>query len=216
MAGEPEPTPLSELRERVVQIVQEHGHLRSSDPVLLASGDWTYDFIDTKKALARGSRLRLAAQALLELVDGMGVQFDAVGGLTMGADQFAHGVAMLRDDVEWFSVRKKAKERGTKKRIEGAVLGTGTSVLLVEDVVTRGQSIHDALQAVRETGASVVAAVSLVDRGPFGEELFEKEGIQYRSLVTYADLGIEPVGSDPGVTATAREGCAVAPTMLDR
>lgn len=191
---------MSELRERLVEIVRVHGHLHFGEPVQLASGDWTYDFIDSKKALALGPHLRVAVSALLDLVSEMGVQFDAIGGLTMGADQFAHGVAMVTD-AAWFSVRKKAKERGTKKRIEGAVLGAATSVLLVDDVVTRGDSIADALHAIRETGANVVGAVSLVDRGQFGVALFERENIPYRSLVTYVDLGIDPVGNDAGATA---------------
>lgn len=199
-AGESGSTRLSQLQERLVKIVQEHGHLHFPEPVQLASGDWTNDFIDTNKALAQGPDLRLAVAALLELVAEMEIQFDALGGLTMGADKFAHGVAMVTD-AAWFSVRKKAKERGTRKRIEGAELGPGTSVLLVDDVVTRGDSIADALHAIRETGATVVGAVSLVDRGHFGEALFQREMIPYRSLVTYADLGINPAGNDAGATA---------------
>lgn len=202
MADESESATLSELREQVIQIVRERGLLHFAEQVQLASGDWTHDFIDSKKALARGPHLRVAVAALLDLVADMGITFDALGGLTMGADQFAHGVAMVTD-AGWFSVRKQAKERGTKKRIEGAVLGPETSVLLVDDVVTRGESIADALQAIRETGATVVGAVSFVDRGHFGESLFRRENIPYRPLVTYADLDIDPVGNDAGATAAA-------------
>ncbi len=202
MAGEPGAASLSTLREQVVQIVRERGLLQFDEPVQLASGDWTKDFIDTKKALAQGPDLRVAVAALLDLVAEMGITFDVLGGLTMGADQFAHGVAMV-SDAGWFSVRKQAKGRGTNKRIEGAVLGTGTSVLLVDDVVTRGESIGDALQAIRQTGATVVGAVSFVDRGHFGEALFRRESIPYRALLTYADLDIDPVEDDPGDTAEA-------------
>jgi len=185
---------VSKLRTDLVQIVRQRGHVHFDEPVQLASGGFSHDFIDTKRALARGGDLRLACEALLELVAEMGVDFDAIGGLTMGADKIAHGVAVIsEDDVKWFSVRKQAKERGTKQRIEGAELGEGTRVLLVEDVVTRGGSIADALGAIRETGATVVAAVSLVDRGDFGRLLFEQEKIPYRALVSFGDLGIEPV-----------------------
>lgn len=191
---------MSELRKRLVEVVREHGLVHYDEPVRLASGDLSCDFIDAKRALARGSHLRLANEALLELVREMDVEFDSVGGLTMGADQFAHGVAMLTD-AEWFSVRKAAKERGTRKRIEGAALGEGKRVLLVDDVVTRGGSMADAWAAIRETGATVVAAVTLVDRGHFGHALFGVEGIPYAALVTYADLEIEPIGNESGVTA---------------
>ena len=202
MRDEPESPPLSALREQVVEIVRTRGLLHFDEPVQLASGDWTHDFIDTKKALAHGPELRVAVAALLDLVADMGISFDALGGLTMGADQFAHGVAMVTD-AGWFSVRKQAKGRGTRKRIEGAELGPGTFVLLVDDVVTRGESIADALQEIRQTGATVVGAVSFVDRGHFGEALFRRESIPYRALVTYADLGIDPVGNDAGATSAA-------------
>ncbi len=185
---------LSSLRKDLVEIIREGGLVHFDEPVQLASGGFSRDFIDTKRALARGADLRKGCEAILEVVAGMGIEFDALGGLTMGADKIAHGVAVvLDDDVEWFSVRKQAKDRGTKKRVEGAELRDGVRVLLVEDVVTRGSSIGDALQAIRATGASVVAAVSIVDRGAFGRQLFERENIPYEPLVTFADLNIEPV-----------------------
>lgn len=194
--------PLSKLRTELIAIVRDVGLTHQDPPIQLASGDVSHHFIDTKVALARGSHLELASRAVIEVIKEMNVEFDAVGGLTMGADQIAHGVAILAD-VEWFSVRKAAKERGTKKRIEGAVLGTGKRVLLVDDVVTRGGSIADALDAIRKTGSPVVAAVSIVDRGPFGQRFFRDEGILYKALVTYEDLGIEPVSDESRLTSAA-------------
>ncbi len=189
---------MSRLRQDLIELVRRRGLVHFDEPVELASGGFSRDFIDTKRALARGGDLRVACEAVIELGTELGVEFDAIGGLTMGADKIAHGVAViLGGDVEWFSVRKQAKERGTKKRIEGAELAVGTRVLLTEDVVTRGGSIADALQAIRATGASVVAAVSIVDRGHFGRRLFEQEHIPYEPLVTFTDLGIEPVGNNP-------------------
>lgn len=181
-----------------MEIIRDAGLVHFDEPVQLASGGFSRDFIDTKRALARGRDLRMACDAVLEMAGEMGLEFDAIGGLTMGADKIAHGVAVVLDgDVQWFSVRKQAKERGTKKRVEGAELGAGVRVLLVEDVVTRGSSIADALQAIRATGATVVAAVSIVDRGDFGRQLFGKENIPYQPLVTFADLEIEPVRDEP-------------------
>lgn len=193
---------MADSRQRLIEVIRQRGHLRLEEPVQLASGDWSRHFIDAKKALARGSDLKLAAKALCSLATEMGVSFDAVGGLTMGADQFAHSIAIVAD-TEWFSVRKSPKGRGTNQRVEGAVLRAGRNVLLVDDVVTRGASISDALSAIRETGATVVAAASLVDRGEFGHKLFEREGIPYRALITYEDLGIPPVGSESGIAAAA-------------
>ena len=107
---------LSDLRERIVDVVRG-GLTELDEAVQLASGDRSRFFVDCKKALARGSDLEMAGQALVELVDELSIGFDAVGGLTMGADALAHTVAMLTN-TDWFSVRKIEKNRGTRKRIE--------------------------------------------------------------------------------------------------
>ena len=192
----------SDRKDELVRVLRRSGLLELDEPVQLASGDWSRHFVDAKRALAGGANLRLAGEALLELAAGAGAAFDAAGGMTMGADPFAHAVAILAD-VEWFSVRKQAKERGTKRRIEGAVLSQGRRVLLVDDVVTRGGSILDAFEAVRATGATVVGAVALLDRGGFDPELFTREGVPYRALLSHADLGLPAVGSETGSPAAA-------------
>ena len=101
-----ESTRLSKYRDDLIEIVRSRGLLETEEPLQLASGDYSRYFVDGKAALSRGEDLQKAAVALLELVAEEHVDFDAVGGLTMGADQFAHAVVMIRQDVEWFSVRK--------------------------------------------------------------------------------------------------------------
>lgn len=182
---------MSILREQVVEIVRENGLLRLPEPVILASGQTSRDFVDGKAALSHGADLEVACRAVLEAVHG--IAFDAVGGLTMGADHLSHGVAML-SDTEWFVVRKAPKGRGTDKLVEGANVGDGTLVLLVDDAVTSGGSIQKAHDAIVSMGATVVAAVTLVDRGEVAAPYFKEKGIPYTALVTYRDLGIEPVG----------------------
>ena len=193
---------LSERHDDLVAIVRRRGLVQLDEPVLLASGDWSRHFVDAKRALAGGADLRLAGEALVDLVSGTGAAFDAVGGMTMGADPVSHAVAILTG-AEWFSVRKQAKERGTKQRIEGAPLGPGRRVLLVDDVVTRGGSIVDALEVVRATGAAVACAVSFLDRGGFDGDPFAAEGVPYLSLLTHDDVGMPPVGTEPGLSAAA-------------
>ncbi len=178
-------------QEEVVRIVKDHGYLRLPEPVQLASGEWSLDFIDAKRALAKGPDLALACTAMLELVDG--IEFDAVGGLTLGADQFAHVIAVL-GQCRWFVVRKAVKGRGTNQRVEGADLREGVQVLLVDDVVTTGSSIKEAYDVIKALGAVVAGAVALVDRGETAKRMFKAEGIPYFAVATYADLGIEPVG----------------------
>lgn len=184
---------MSELREAVVGIVQEHGLERREEPFTLASGEQSHDYVDGKKALAEGTHLRLACRAMVELAHDVGAEFDAAGGLTLGADALATGVALLTDK-KWFVVRKKAKEHGKGRRIEGANLGPGVRVLLVDDVVTTGGSILEALEAVQDTGATITLAVTLVDRGDVAGKLFADLGVPYHALIKYGDLQIPAVG----------------------
>jgi orotate phosphoribosyltransferase len=181
----------AKLHADLIAVIRDKGLRQFEQPVALASGELSRDFIDGKAALARGADLELACRGMLDALGGIG--FDAVGGLTMGADQFAHGIAMLSDS-RWFVVRKEPKNRGTRKLVEGTELSPGTRVVLVEDVVTTGGSILKALDAVQELGAEVVAAVCLVDRGESAAPPFERRGIPYLPLITYRDLEIEPVG----------------------
>lgn len=175
------------------------GLTHTPEPIQLASGVWTRDFIDGKAALKRGRDLGDACRAMIALAEDLRVEFDAVGGLTLGADQFAHVIAYIRDDLmridtEWLVVRTKAKGRGTNKVIEAAELDASVRVLLVDDVVTSGGSIRQAYDEIRKTGATVTGAITLVDRGETAANFFHEVGVPYGALVTYKDLNIDPVG----------------------
>ncbi len=184
---------MSELRDTVLACVRR-GLTHTPQPIQLASGEWSSDFIDAKSALKRGRDLATACRAMIELAAQLGIEFDAVGGLTLGADQFAHGIAILSPDKEWLVVRTKAKGRGTNKLVEGADPGPSTRVLLVDDVVSTGGSIRQAYEEINKTGATVTGAITLVDRGETACAYFAAVGVPYGSIVTYKDLEIAPVG----------------------
>lgn len=181
-----------ELREEVARIVREKGLLRLPEPVQLASGAMSQDFVDGKRAVADGPDLALACRAILETADELGADYDAVGGMTLGADPFAHALAVIAG-TRWFVVRKAVKGRGTNQRVEGTAIGEGNRVLLIEDVVTTGGSVREAYEIVRSTGATVAAVVALVDRGDIAGRFFSAEGVPYGAVITYRDLGIDPV-----------------------
>lgn len=188
----PPTNPPSPERDALVRIVVDKGLTSFDEPVRLASGAMSRDFIDAKRALARGADLTVACRAIIAAADDAGISFDAVGGMTMGADMFAHGVAMLAD-CGWFVVRKQPKDRGTRQQIEGTVLGAGHRVLMVEDTITTGGSTLTALEVVRATGATVVMVTALVDRGDAATAAFAAAGVHYAPLLTYRDVGIDPV-----------------------
>lgn len=181
------------LKESVLGFLRQYGHEKRDEPFRLSSGELSHDYLDAKRAFAEGDRLEIAARAVIAVAREKGVAFDAVGGLTMGADALSHAVSLLTH-CSWFAVRKERKEHGKQAQLEGAQLQSGSKVLLVDDVVTTGSSILKALDAVAETGAKVVLAVSICDRGELAARQLQERGVPYEALATYEDLGIEPVG----------------------
>lgn len=185
--------------EALCQLVLAKGYLRREQPFRLSSGGSSRDYVDLRRALAGGEDLALGARVLLERLAALGVAFDAVGGMTMGADPIAHAVALLAP-CAWFSVRKQEKEHGAGRRIEGAEIGPGARVVLVEDTVSTGRSMLQALEVVRGAGAEVVLACALLDRGDEAAERFAAAEVAYDALLNYRDLGIEAI---PGAASSA-------------
>ncbi len=183
---------MTELRAEVVSLVHSRGYERRDVPFRLASGALSHDYVDAKHAIDTGDRLRVASAAVVELAGELGIEFDAVGGPTMGADALTHGVSMVTDCL-WFTVRKEPKARGREQWIEGGRIGPEHRALLVEDAVSTGGSVLKAYEQVLATGAAVTGVITMVDRGEGGRALFESRGVRYGALVTYRDLGIEPI-----------------------
>jgi orotate phosphoribosyltransferase len=184
-------------REQIVDLVRRLGLEHRDEPFTLTSGETSQDYIDGKRAIAHGSDLRLAADASVQALGGVGVtEFDAVGGLTMGADPLAHAIAIVAQ-TRWFSVRKQPKGHGTQRFVEGATLDSGARVVLVDDVVTTGGSIQQAFHALDELDVVVLGALTLVDRGDVARRFFDRRRVPYVALVTYSDLQIPPVGAGP-------------------
>ena len=176
----------------LVGIIKRQGMRKLEEPVELACGAWSNDFVDVKLALCRWTDLQVACQAIIQEIRGAGIDFDAAGGMTMGADPLAVGIA-AETGGHWFSIRKTPKNRGTNQLIEGTPLGPGRRVLLLEDATTTGGSSQKAYQAICDTGAIVVAAATVVDRGETARRRYEALGVPYFPVLTYTDLDIDPV-----------------------
>ena len=174
------------------ELIRTRGYEHREEPFRLASGQLSHDYIDGKFAIDNGRNLTLVSQAVAELAEMRGIEFDAVGGLTMGADPLAHGVAMVTGKA-WFSVRKEQKSRGREQWIEGTRIEPGMRVLLVDDVISTGGSTEIAYERVTNVGAVVTGVIPMVDRGDIATQRFAKRGVPFAALVTYRDLGIEPV-----------------------
>jgi orotate phosphoribosyltransferase len=166
------------------------------EPVRLASGEMSRDFVDAKLAVDDPEDLETVGAAMAAAAHDRGIEFDAVGGLVLGAVPFTFAVA-LAARCRWFLIRKEPKGRGTNRWAEGARIGPDTRVMLVDDVITTGGSIELAYERVQMAGAEVVFATALVDRGDRAAAFFLAAGVPYQPMLTYRDLGIEPVGATP-------------------
>jgi orotate phosphoribosyltransferase len=128
---------------------------------------------------------------MLELTEDW--EYDAVGGLTLGADPVAlsmlHAAAAEGRELDAFVVRKAEKTYGMQRRIEGPDV-KGRRVLAVEDTSTTGGSVLTAVEALREAGAEVVGVAVIVDRATGAQERVESEGCEYVYAYGLAELGL--------------------------
>lgn len=164
--------------------------LRRGDFVL-ASGARSNYYIDARPTTMSGAGQACIGRLGLRLCRQAGWEPDAVGGLTLGADPvayaMAHAAALGGHALDAFTVRKEAKGHGTGRRVEGN-LGQGTRVVVVEDVITSGESALNAVSAVQAAGARVLGVLAVVDRQAGGVERIAEAGLEARTLFTAAEL----------------------------
>jgi orotate phosphoribosyltransferase len=174
-----------ELARLVRELAVVHGR------VTLASGREADYYVDLRRVTLDGVAAPLAGRVLLDLVADW--DFDAVGGLTMGADPVAtamlHAAAAAGGRLDAFVVRKEGKAHGLQRRIEGPDVA-GRRVLAVEDTSTTGGSVLTAVEALRAGGAQVVGVAVLVDRDTGAREAVAAAGLEYRAVYGLADLGL--------------------------
>jgi orotate phosphoribosyltransferase len=177
----------------LVQHLLDHS-VRTGD-FTLKSGRKSSWFIDSKQTMCRPEGALLVADLAL---DAIAADIDAIGGLTLGADPVAYGVAAIAAtrgrSLRSFAIRKEAKDHGIAGRLAGA-LEPGDRVVITEDTVTRGASPLEAARVVRELGAEPVMILVIVDRGGTCGAMAEAEGIGFHALVTAPDLGFDYEGA---------------------
>jgi orotate phosphoribosyltransferase len=159
--------------------------------VTLSSGREADYYVDLRRTTLSADAAPLVGKVMLDLTADW--HYDAVGGLTMGADPIAaamlHQAAARGRRLDAFVVRKEAKAHGLQRRIEGPDI-KGKRVLVVEDTSTTGGSPLTALAAVREAGAIPVGVATIADRATGAGEKIEAEGVPYRYAFSLEDLGL--------------------------
>lgn len=157
--------------------------------VILSSGQRANWYIDLRRVLLDGRAAPLAGRVMLAATADL--SYDAVGGLTLGADPVAtamlHAAAAQGRTLDAFVVRKAEKAHGLQRRIEGPDVA-GRRVLAVEDTSTTGNSVLTAVDVLAEAGAEVVGVAVVVERG--ARERVTRRGLPYRAAFELADLGL--------------------------
>jgi orotate phosphoribosyltransferase len=157
----------------------------------LTTGKKASYYFDGKQITLHSGGLRLVSEGLLDLLGS--VDFQAIGGMSIGADPIIGGVltaaASRGRELTGFLVRKEAKGHGTKRYVEGPVQ-PGMKVVIVDDVVTTGGSSLQAADRIQEFGCEVVMAVAIVDRLEGGAANFAARNLPLSSLLTIRDFGI--------------------------
>lgn len=159
--------------------------------VTLASGREADYYVDMRRVTLDAVAAPVIGRQMLELTADW--DFDAVGGLTLGADPVAvammHQAAAAGRTLDAFVVRKAQKAHGLQKQIEGPPV-EGRRVLAVEDTSTTGGSVLEAVAALRNAGAEVVGVAVIVDRDTGARQAVEAEGLEYRYAVGISDLDV--------------------------
>ena len=182
----------SSQHERLVELIKElavvHGR------VTLSSGIEADYYVDLRRATLHHEAAPLIGQVMLDMLDAAGIaDFDAAGGLTMGADPVGtailHQAAARGRKIDAFVVRKAAKAHGMGRQVEGPSV-EGKRVIVVEDTSTTGGSPLTAAKALEEAGAIIVAVATVVDRDTGAQKVIEDAGYRYLSAVSLDDLGL--------------------------
>jgi orotate phosphoribosyltransferase len=181
-------------RERLIALLKRDA-LRTGT-FTLASGRSSHYYVDGRTVTLSAEGAAEVGAGVLRLIDDL-PEVKALGGLTMGADPIV-GAALAvagatgRVGLVGFLVRKEAKGHGTGKLVEGP-LKSGMDVVIVDDVATTGGSSLQAVDAVEAMGCRVVRVVVVLDRLEGAAQAFANRGLDFRSMVTIRDLGVEPL-----------------------
>ncbi len=171
------------LREEIIKKAVVHGK------VILSSGKEADYYVDLRRVTLDSHAAPLIGDVMLDLVKDW--DYEAVGGLTLGADPVAtammHVAAQRGQHIDSFVVRKAEKQHGLQRRIEGPDV-KGRRVVAVEDTSTTGGSVLTAVEALREAGAIVVGVAVIVERG--AKQAILDAGLEYRAAYSPEDLGL--------------------------
>ncbi|WP_315863851.1 orotate phosphoribosyltransferase [Geitlerinema sp. PCC 7407] len=179
--------PLDQLRQQLLDLFCQVAY-REGDFVLSSGQRSTY-YINGKQVTLHPQGGVGVGRILLPMLPADTV---AVAGLTLGADPIVTAVSVAAayagQEIAALIVRKEAKGHGTQAYIEGPTLPAGSPVVVLEDVVTTGQSALKAVDRLRDAGYTVDRVISLIDREQGGAELYREKGLAFEAVFSIGDL----------------------------
>ena len=174
-------------RDELLELIRDNAVVHGK--VILSSGKEADYYVDLRRVTLAGASAPLVGEVMLDLTADL--DYDAVGGLTLGADPVAtamvHAAAAQGRSLDAFVVRKEGKAHGLQRRIEGPDVA-GRRVLAVEDTSTTGGSVLTAVEALQEAGAEVVGVAVIVERG--ARDRVTEAGLPYLAAYELSDLGL--------------------------
>ncbi len=178
---------LSSVRSALLDLMCEVAYKEGD--FTLSSGKKSTYYINGKQVTLHPQGALMVSRLLLDMLPKGTV---GVGGLTLGADPMVSALSIVgayeNKPVTPLIIRKEAKGHGTRAYIEGPELPAGSSVVILEDVVTTGASALKAVERLKDAGYEVNNILALVDRNQGGQELYEREGLNFHPIFTIDDL----------------------------
>ncbi|MBF2097985.1 MAG: orotate phosphoribosyltransferase [Gloeomargaritaceae cyanobacterium C42_A2020_066] len=181
------PTDAAQLRQLLLDLLVTHAYREGE--FVLASGQTSPYYINCKPVILQPQGAWAVGHLLHQQLP---VEAQAVAGLTLGADPLVSSVAVVSaptdHPVAGLIIRKEPKGYGARSQIEGPELPQNAVVVVVEDVVTTGQSALKAVRVLRDVGYRVDQVMAVVDRQQGAAEVYATEGLGFMALFTLPDL----------------------------
>ena len=196
----------TERTQRILRLAYETEALLRGK-FTLSSGKESDHYFEGKRLTLHPEGAYLIGKEVLARLERTGVE--AVGGLVMGAFPIVTAVAVVSHEegkpIPTFIVREHPKEHGTRRRIEGH-FRKGTKVAIVDDVITGGNSVMKAIEAVEAGGSEVVKVIVIVDRNEGGSERLKEKGYNFDAIINLPPSGEASVSEPSTVAGETRAG----------
>lgn len=177
-------TNVSDAKTKLFEILRTQAFFK--ERITLSSGKESDHYFDARRVTLSAAGAFLTATVMLEMIKGDKVE--AIGGPTLGADPMVGAIASLsyqkNEPIKTFIIRKAPKAHGKQQQLEGPLLSTNASVVLIDDVATTGKAFLESLDVTDKMGIKVVKCICIINRQEGADEAMAKRGVKLESIFT--------------------------------